>query len=278
MMNLTTLLIAGLTAALGVLVGALLAAWWWRQQAGEHLRLPDNLPLRARGLLTTVEHEVWTWLRETFHDHVVLVKLPVSRFTIPLEGEKEKSLQWLELLNSVYATFTVCTMDGKVVGCVDVPGKRGLSTANRELKEDLLSDCGIAYTVVRSSRLPTGNAMRAAFLGEVLLDQVEEEMEEEVEEEAEEVDKPAAPGGDSSFQADLDAFTRQKVQARKEAALKALNKEVQNALQPVPNNDVGFNSDGTGTIRGANKPGRRGELAFDDSFIHPHDTRTARYE
>ena len=269
MMNLTTLLIAGLAAALGVLAGALLAAWWWRQQAGKHLHLPANFPLRARGLLTMVEHEVWAWLRETFHDHLVLVKLPVSRFTIPLEGEKEKNLQWRELLNGVYATFTVCTTDGKVVGCVDVPGKRGLSTANRELKEDLLSDCGIAYTVVRSSRLPTGDAMRAAFLGEVLLDQVDQVEEE--------VDQPDALGGDS-FHAELDAFTRQKVQARKEAALKELNKEAQNALQPVPNSDVGFNSDGTGAIRGANKPGRRGELAFDDSFIHPHDTRTARFD
>lgn len=265
MMNLTTLLIAGLAAALGLLVGALLAAWWWRQQARKRLSLPAKLPLGPRGLVTTTEHEVWTWLRQTFHDHVVMVKLPVSRFTIPREGEKEKSLQWLELLGSVYTTFTVCTTDGRVVGCVDVPGKRGLSTANRELKEDLLSDCGIAYTVVRGSRLPTGNAMRAAFLGEVLVDQIEE-------------DKPDALDGDSGFRAELDAFTKQKVQARKEAALKELNKEARSALQPVQNRDVGFNPNGTGPIKGANKPGQRAEPTWEDSFIHPHDTRPAKLE
>ena len=266
MLNQTTLLMSGLAAALGVLVGALLAAWWWRKKADARLHLPAKLPLGARGLVTTSEHEVWTWLRHTFHDHVVMVKVPVSRFTFPRDGEKQTSMQWLELLNGVYATFTVCTTDGKVVGCVDVPGKRGLSTANRELKEDLLSDCGIAYTVVRGTRLPTGNAMRAAFLGEILVDQIEE-------------DNPDTPiGGDSGFHAELDAFTKQKVQARKEAALKELNKEARNALQPVQNRNVGFNPDGTGPIKVTNKPGQRGEPTFDDSFIHPFDTRPAKLE
>ncbi|HEY3046888.1 MAG TPA: DUF2726 domain-containing protein [Polaromonas sp.] len=264
MLNPTTLLIGGLAAALGALVGALLAAWWWRKKAGDRPRLPAKLPLGARGLVTTTEHEVWTWLRHTFRDHVVMVKLPVSRFTIPRDSEEVKSMQWLELLNGVYTTFTVCTTDGKVVGCVDVPGKRGLSTANRELKEDLLSDCGIAYTVVRSTRLPTGNAMRAAFLGEILVDQIDE--------------NPDTLSGDSGFHAELDAFTKQKVQARKEAALQELNKEAQNALQAAQNRGGGFNPDGTGPIRGTNKPGRRGEPTFDDSFIHPHDTRPAKLE
>lgn len=264
MLNQTTLLIGGLAAALGLLVGGLLTAWWWRQQAGKRPRLPAKLPLGARGLVTTSEHEVWTWLRHTFHDHEVMVKIPVSRFTIPRQGEKEKSLQWLELLSGVYTTFTVCTTDGKVVGCVDVPSKRGLSTANRELKEDLLSDCGIAYTVVRSTRLPSGSAMRAAFLGEILVDQIDE--------------SPDTLSGDSGFHAELDAFTKQRVQARKEAALKELNKEALNALQAVPHRDVGFNPDGTGPIRSTNKPGRQGEPAFDDSFIHPFDTRAAKLE
>jgi len=151
-----------------------------------------------------------------------------------------------------------------VVGCVDVPGKRGLSTANRELKEDLLSGCGIAYTVVRSTRLPSGNAMRAAFLGEVLVDQIE--------------DNPDTLGSDSGFHGELDAFTKQKVQARKEAALKELNKEARSALQAAQNRDVGSNPDGTGPVRGTNKPGHQGEPTFDDSFIHPHDTRAAKFE
>ena len=65
-----------------------------------------------------------------------------------------------------YATFTVCTLQGKVVGCVDVPGKLALTQASRELKEALLLDCGIAYTVVNAFNLPDASTMRELFLGE----------------------------------------------------------------------------------------------------------------
>ena len=265
-MNLTTWLMTVLGVAAGGLLGALLHAWWLRRNASARLRLPAKWPLGARGLVTTSEHEVWKWLRSTFHDHVVMVKIPVQRFTIPLDRGhgQAHSERWRELLNGVYTTFTVCTTDGKVVGCVDVPGKRGLSQDNFEFKETLLSDCGIPYTVVRGAQLPTGSAMRTAFLGEAPVELVQEVQE--------------TFGGDSSFHAELAAFTTQRVKAAKEAALKELNRDAQQATQPAENRNVGFNPEGTGSIRAASGKPDRFAVQWEDSFIQAADTRPARLE
>ena len=210
--DLTTWLMTLLGVAVGALAGAGAYAEWLRRKASARLRLPAKWPLAARTLVTPNEYGVLKWLRKTFHDHAVMVKIPVLRFTIPLDKEKGQAdeARWLELLTGVYTTFTVCTAKGKVVGCVDVAGKTGLSQANRELKETLLSDCGIAYTVVRGNQLPAGSAMRAAFLGEIPVESMQEDL--------------VTRGGSSSFHADLDAFTQEKMEAAKQAALKELNK------------------------------------------------------
>lgn len=209
----TTLLMSLLGVAVGALGGALAYAGWMRRRAGAKPRLPAKWPLAARGLFNSHEHEVLQWLRKTFHDHVVMAKIPVLRFTSPLDKEESQAdrERWQALLAGVYTTFTVCTADGKVLGCVDVPGKRGLSQANRELKETLLSDCGIAYTVVGVKRLPTGSAMRAAFLGEIPVEAKPDDWE--------------TRGGGSTFHADMDAFAQQKMNDARQAALKELNKD-----------------------------------------------------
>lgn len=269
-MNLTTWLMTALGVAVGVLAGALLNAWWLRRKASAKLRFPAKWPLGARGLVTSDEHEVWKWLRNTFHDHAVMVKTPVLRFTIPLDKEKDKkkgkaeSERWLELLDGVYTTFTICTMDGKVVGCVDVPGKRGMSKVHHELKETLLSDCGIGYTVVHGTRLPTGNAMRVAFLGEIPAELAKEEHH-------------VTRGGSSTFHADLDAFTKQRVKAAQEAAQKEINKDTQGAAQPAKDRNAGFNPEGTGSIKAAGKP-HQSAGQWDDSFIQYADTRPNKIE
>ncbi|MDB5964702.1 MAG: hypothetical protein JWQ72_1202 [Polaromonas sp.] len=251
-MNLQTILMAAFGLLVGAAAGAGLYALWLRSKAGASVRLPRKWPLVARVIVTHEEHEVLRWLRSTFHDHAVMVKLPVLRFTAPTDKEKNGGgAPWQELLGGVYCTFTVCTLNGNVVGCVDVPGKRGLSKANRDLKESLLSDCRIAYTVVRSTALPKGTAMRAAFLGEI-------EAEDEVE-------AQATRGGDSSFHADLDSFTRQKKLAAKEAALRELNKT--DEVKPVPKSQpAGFNPDGTGAF-GSHRS-ERFPTEFEDSFTH----------
>lgn len=259
-MNLTTLLMTILGLLAGAVIGVFLYAFWLHRRSNEALRMPDKWPLAARVLITNEEYEVFKWLRATFHDHLVMVKLPVLRFTMPTETDRNGGgRRWQDLLGGVYCTFTVCTANGNVVGCVDVPGKRGISKAGRDVKESLLSDCRIAYTLVRSTSLPKASAMRAAFLGEL-------EVEDQV-------DHQHTMGGDSSFHADLDSFTRQKRAAAKEAALRELNKanEAKSASRAQP---AGFNPDGTGAFA-AKKSGRYPQQ-WEDSFIQSDESRPAR--
>ena len=259
-MNTSTLLMVGMGLATGVALGAGLYAWWVRRNANATMRMPGKWPLAARVLMTNEEHEVFKWLRTTFHDHLVMIKVPVLRYTVPVNKDKNGGgARWQELLGGVYCTFTVCTPNGNVVGCVDVPGKRGLNKTNRELKESLLSDCRIAYTVVRSVKLPKASAMRAAFLGEL---EVEDMKEAE-----------ATRGGNSSFHADLDGFTKEKRQAAKAAALQELNKN--DVLKPIAaSKSAGFNPDGTGAFD-ASRSGRFPNK-WDDSFIQSDESRPAK--
>lgn len=259
-MNLTGLLMTFLGLLLGAVIGIGGYVWWLRRQASESLRLPDKWPLVSRVLITNEEYEVLKWLRTTFHDHMVMIKLPVLRFTKPTDLDKNGGgKRWQDLLGGVYCTFTICTANGNVVGCVDVPGKRGISKSARQVKESLLEDCRIAYTLVRSTALPSSSAMRAAFLGEV-------EVEEQVEHQP-------TRGGDSSFHADLDSFTRQKRLAAKDAALRELNKG--NDVKPEPKTQpAGFNPDGTGSFT-TRKPDRFPQQ-WDDSFIGVDESRPAK--
>ncbi len=93
-----------------------------------------------------------------------MVKIPVTRFTMP--RSPDNSVHWFNLLNGAYCTFTVCTPEGRAVGCVDVPGPKGLSRRNQQLKHSLLTQCGIAYWLIRSNDLPTLTEIRLEFLGE----------------------------------------------------------------------------------------------------------------
>ena len=207
-MNSWTGLIVSLDLGLlaGLALGALVHAWWLQRKANDRLRLPARWPLSVRGLVSSTEDEVWKWLKTTFHDHHVMVKTPVLRFTTLIEKEKGNASakadakakadneRWLDLLGGLYTTFTICTDEGQVVGCVDVPGKTPPSKTTREMKETLLCDCGIAYVVVNSGNLPEGSAMRAAFLGEIAVETPDHEV---------------TRGGDTRFHADLQAFTKQ---------------------------------------------------------------------
>ena len=261
-MNLSIVLFVALGLGVGVLLGGGLYALWVRYKSADETDppLPAKWPLRARGLLTGEEHDVLNWLREAFPKHLVMVKLPVVRFTIPLSKDTTSESKRLQaLLDGVYCSFTVCTTGGNVAGCVDVPGKRGLPRGNRDLKESLLSDCAIAYTVVRGFDLPKAAAMRAAFLGEIDPEEKQEHQE--------------TRGGDSSFHADLDAFTRKARADAKEAALKELNKDSDAKRLPV--NVAGFNPDGThaGSLKPARFP-----VEWEDSFIQPSDSRPAKLD
>ena len=160
------LLAAGLALLTGLAVGAALHAWWAARLARARRRIPAYWPLSKRTIANTEERRVWRWLSRAFFDHHVMIKLPVTRFTLP--QSKDGGTQWYELLNSAYCTFTICNAEGRVVGCVDVPGHTGLSKSTRVLKQSLLDQCGIGYWVVTSGSLPALRDIRTEFLGEAL--------------------------------------------------------------------------------------------------------------
>ena len=156
-----------LILALGFVAGFWLALRTVRKtEAPERLRMPRQWPLAPRTVFNARELLVWRWLHQVFGEpHAVLVKLPVTRFTLPrVPGQGQ---QWHELLNAVYCTFTVCDANGKVLGCVDVQGEGGISRTNRQIKQSLLSQCGVPYWVLDPAQMPAPHAIRADFLGEL---------------------------------------------------------------------------------------------------------------
>jgi hypothetical protein len=157
-------LVTAAAAIGGMLAGALLCVAWVYRAARMHRRIPRRWPLDARALANTEERKVWRWLSEAFPDHHVMLKTPVTRFTLP--RNQEHGTHWYDMLSGVYCTLTVCAADGRVLGCVDVPGSKPASRRNRKLKQTLLPQCGMAYWVVESGMLPTPAAIRKAFLGD----------------------------------------------------------------------------------------------------------------
>lgn len=145
-------------------LGAGAHRWWANKRARANRRIPKHWPLSTRAVVNSEEARVWHWLARTFYDHHIMIKLPVTRFTLP--RDQEKGMHWYRLLSGVYCTFTICKADGRVVGCLDVPTKAGLPRSTRMLKHSLLTQCGLPYWVVRSSSLPTVAEIRAEFLGE----------------------------------------------------------------------------------------------------------------
>ena len=150
---------------LGLAFGAALMFWRSKKPAARAARrVPREWPLKARPLLNSTERQVWGWLAKVMFDQHIMVKLPVTRFTLPqVQGEAR---QWFELLHGIYCTFTVCGSDGRVLGCVDVAGAKVLSMRNQTLKHALLTQCGIKYWVVELDNLPHRTQLRTAFLGE----------------------------------------------------------------------------------------------------------------
>lgn len=153
-----------LSATVGIIGGLAIYALHARFVAGRRKRIPKRWPLHSRVIANTEECRVWGWLSKVFYDHHIMIKIPVTRFTLP--RSREKGEHWYQLLRGAYCTFSVCATDGRVVGCVDVPRKNGISRSNRQLKLSLLSQCGISYCVVNSHSLPTMEEIRAEFLGD----------------------------------------------------------------------------------------------------------------
>ena len=148
----------------GIVLGAVGYRAWSAHTARNRYRIPGQWQLRTRPLFTGVERTAWHWLERVFFDHHVLVKIPVLRYLSSHSATQGQHSH--ELLKGVYCSFTVCTSDGSVVGCVDVPGSMGLKASHRDVKKKLFEECGMAYGVLNANQLPTLEALRAAFLGD----------------------------------------------------------------------------------------------------------------
>jgi hypothetical protein len=154
---------------LSLAIGALAHQKWIERRSKQRRRVPKHWPLGSRPLVNSEEARAWNWLARAFYDHHIMIKLPVTRFTLP--RDKEQSMHWYRMLGSVYCTFTICRADGRVVGCLDLPGRAGLPRSTRALKHSLLTQCGLPYWIIRSDALPTVAEIRAEFLGESLTTQ-----------------------------------------------------------------------------------------------------------
>ena len=89
----------------------------------------------------------------------------VITHAIPRPGEDAREL--FEMLHGLYCTFAVCSSEGRVLGCVDVVGPSGMTTANSNFKHEFLEQCSIAYCVLEpGAALPPAEELRQRFLGE----------------------------------------------------------------------------------------------------------------
>jgi hypothetical protein len=145
------------------LIAVAIYVQWQRGKPPKRTQIPKEWPLYARTLVNRKEIKVWMWLEKVMYDQHVMVKLPVTRFTIP--AKQEQAEYWYNMLNRVYCTFTICNSEGRIMGCVDVPGPGGLSLSNQTLKYGLLAQCDIPYWVVEPDNLPHFSQIRTAFLG-----------------------------------------------------------------------------------------------------------------
>lgn len=157
------MIVAGLMLASGAL-GILGYARYQKRVEQAKRRIPRKWPLAIRPMVNSREKLVWRWLMRAFLDHHVMIKVPVTRFTLP--QVRQEGQHWFQILGGVYCTFTICSPEGRVIGCVDVPGVSGLSLSNQTLKHTLLAQCDIRYWVVDPENLPNVTQIRAAFLGE----------------------------------------------------------------------------------------------------------------
>ena len=157
----------------GLVLGAGLIYWHKRTLAHAKRRVPKKWPLAVRPLANSEERRVWAWLNKVMFDQQVLLKLPVTRFTAP--ANRDEASHWFELLNGVYCTFTVCSPEGRVIGCVDLAGPLRLRS-NQILKHSLLSQLGVRYRVFDSTKLPHPTQIRADFLGQDAAKDTEQEV------------------------------------------------------------------------------------------------------
>ena len=153
-------------------LGSLLIFWagaafwvaWIKHRESQRRKAPNKWPLSARPIINSEERRIWRWLELAFIDYSVMVKMPVTRFSMP-KSHKE-GVYWYQLLSSLYCSFTVVRADGQVMGCIDLPSRSGQKRKSQRMKASILAQCGIPYVVMQTGAQPSLLQMRSKFLGE----------------------------------------------------------------------------------------------------------------
>jgi hypothetical protein len=141
--------------AASTLIGvALLLVWRGAMMTRQSSDLPDDWPLAQRPLFTLAEREMYTRLRAALPQHIVLAKVPLVRFSQPLD--KKERAYWFNLLGPLHVSFIVCADSGKVLAAVDVERHDRHTTQRAStIKQAVLATCRIRYLKCLEDQLAT---------------------------------------------------------------------------------------------------------------------------
>ena len=143
-------------AALSALAGVALAStgWiWWLRRPAKPVPLPTDWALTARPVFSTDERRVYRLLREALPHHIVLSKLPLVRFSQPVDPARVRF--WYDLLGSIHVTFAVCSANGRVLAAIDLDTDRGNSRRVLQIKQAVLGACRVRYLRCPVENLPS---------------------------------------------------------------------------------------------------------------------------
>lgn len=149
-----------LTALGAALFGCLIARWvGWSRRAVPVL--PQEWAISARPALGRRERRLYHRLRSAFPQHLVLPKLALVRFCRPDDASMGR--YWHSLLASSHVTFAVCCSDGTVVLAIDLEGDRPRSRRSLQIRQCVLSACGVKYLRVSAQQMPGISELRSAL-------------------------------------------------------------------------------------------------------------------
>jgi Protein of unknown function (DUF2726) len=148
----TSPLIVALAALAGAVVASVLWLWWSRRPA-KPAPLPTDWSLTARPVFSTDERRVYRLLREALPHHIVLSKLPLVRFSQPVDPARVRF--WYDLLGGVHVTFAVCSANGRVLAAIDLDNDRGNSRRVLQIKQAVLGACRVRYLRCPVENLPS---------------------------------------------------------------------------------------------------------------------------
>lgn len=157
-------------AAVGILTA--LAAWWLLRGARPNTaaataELPQLWGLQPRACFTVAERRLFGWVKGAFPAHIVLVKVPLTRYMMPVQ--RDEANYWYGLLGPLYTTFVICEGNGRVIAAIDIADHQrgGLSRRALYIKRSALRACGVRYIALQTGAMPSLSRLRELVLGEV---------------------------------------------------------------------------------------------------------------